>query len=94
MKALLMPMIFFFITFNVYSNFYVFRLMNWGVVLGALIFPWLGVGLVTLFALVFRLPLSDFIAFALESGIKCSSAAIMILQVILYNHLFCVIFNK
>jgi len=67
-------------TFGVYVNLYMFKLMNWRVLVGGLSLPWLGFAAGLLIAVLARQPKPNVVAISIETGIQNTGIAIMLLQ--------------
>ena len=82
-KRILAPvsvaMIIFIITFGTYANLYMFKLMNWRILMSAGLTVWIGFTAGYLLAVIFRLPSKDQIAIWVETGIQNTGIAIVLL---------------
>ncbi|CAJ0585505.1 unnamed protein product, partial [Mesorhabditis spiculigera] len=70
---------FFFATVMIYSNFYVFFLLNWKMLFCACALPWSGYIIALIVATIFRMDYADKVTIALETGIQHISIAVIIL---------------
>ncbi|KPM04388.1 ileal sodium/bile acid cotransporter-like protein 1 [Sarcoptes scabiei] len=72
-------MIIFIIVFGTYSNFYMFRVMNFKMIFAAAINVWCGMFLGFTLAYLFRKPMSDMLTIAIETGVQNTGVSIVVL---------------
>ncbi|KAG5684229.1 hypothetical protein PVAND_013467 [Polypedilum vanderplanki] len=79
LKPVSMILILFIIVFAIITNFYIFQLFSWQIVVAGLGLPWLGYTFGWVFSKLFRQPSPDCIAIAVETGIQNTGIAIFLL---------------
>lgn len=72
-------MIIFIIIFGTYANLYMFKLMNWRILLAAGFSVWIGFSCGYILSTSIRLPMKDRIAISIETGIQNTGTAIVLL---------------
>lgn len=79
LKPVSMILILFIIVFAIITNFYIFQLFSWQIVIAGLGLPWLGYMFGWLFAKIFQQSSPDAIAISVETGIQNTGIAIFLL---------------
>ena len=72
-------LIMFILIFGVWANLYMFKLMDWRVILTGMGLPWLGFAFGCTFARLCHRPVEDIIAIAIETGVQNTGVSIFIL---------------
>ncbi|GLH03808.1 Uncharacterized protein GBIM_09651, partial [Gryllus bimaculatus] len=73
-------LILFIVIFAIITNYYIFKLFSWQIVVAGLGLPWLGFVFGGLLGHVFRQPPMDILAIAIETGIQNTGIAIFMLR--------------
>jgi sodium/bile acid cotransporter 3/5 len=79
LKPVALFLIMFIIVFGVWANLYIFKLMTWQVFLVGMGLPWLGFMSGCGIAMIFKRPVEDVIAIAIETGVQNTGMSIFIL---------------
>lgn len=79
LKPFALFLILFILIFGVWANLYMFKLMDWKVILTGMCLPWLGFAFGCTFARLCRRPVEDIIAIAIETGVQNTGVSIFIL---------------
>jgi len=79
LKPAALFIIVFILTFGVWANLYMFKLMSWRVIIAGMALPWLGFGFGCTAARVFGRNVADVTAIAIETGVQNTGISIFIL---------------
>ncbi|VDO95047.1 unnamed protein product [Soboliphyme baturini] len=82
LRPFLLLIILFIMSFGIYANLYMFKLMTWRVLIAGLTLPLSGFVFGLLLSMIMKQPYRNIVAISLETGIQNTGIAIMLLQVL------------